>query len=295
MNQKMKKNILEIIPAILGVFLYAASYRIIIVPLHLFGGGFTGIAQTILTILNDFTGTTFSSNFDFTGLLLLFLNIPLFYIAKNILSQAFLIKSIICILFQSLFMTIIPVPSSPIINDTLTCILVGGSLAGLVVGLTLHYGSCGGGTDILGLYLTSIHPGFSVGKLSLALNSCIYLFCAVHDNYQLAIYSIIFSFIASLVMDKIHYQNIMTCTFIVTKNLLVKDHIFETINRGCTIWKGFGGYRNEPLYIIMTVVSKEESNLLKKTVLHIDPQAFVTFQDHSTIQGNFSKRFDRSS
>lgn len=74
----------------------------------------------------------------------------------------------------------------------------------------------------------------------------------------------------------------------------MKDHIFETINRGCTIWKGFGGYRNEPIYIIMTVVSKEESNLLKKTVLHIDSQAFITFQDHSDIQGNFSKRFDRS-
>ena len=44
----------------------------------------------------------------------------------------------------------------------------------------------------------------------------------------------------------------------------------------------------------MTVVSKEESNLLKKTVLHIDSQAFITFQDHSDIQGNFSKRFDRS-
>ena len=292
MNQNIKRNLLEIIPAILGIFLYAVSYRIIIVPLHLFGGGFTGIAQTILAILNDFTGITLSS--DFTGLLLLLLNIPLFYVVKNILSQAFLIKSIICILLQSLFMTIIPVPSSPIINDALTCTLVGGFLSGLGVGLTLYYGSCGGGTDILGLYLTSTHPGFSVGKLTLALNSCIYLFCAVHDNYQLAIYSIIFSFIASLIMDKIHYQNIMTCTFIVTKSLLVKDHIFETINRGCTIWKGFGGYRNEPIYIIMTVVSKEESNLLKKTVLHIDSQAFITFQDHSDIQGNFSKRFDRS-
>lgn len=100
MNQNIKRNLLEIIPAILGIFLYAVSYRIIIVPLHLFGGGFTGIAQTILAILNDFTGITLSS--DFTGLLLLLLNIPLFYVVKNILSQAFLIKSIICILLQSL-------------------------------------------------------------------------------------------------------------------------------------------------------------------------------------------------
>ena len=139
MNQNIKRNLLEIIPAILGIFLYAVSYRIIIVPLHLFGGGFTGIAQTILAILNDFTGITLSS--DFTGLLLLLLNIPLFYVVKNILSQAFLIKSIICILLQSLFMTIIPVPSSPIINDTLTCTLVGGFLSGLGVGLTLYYGA----------------------------------------------------------------------------------------------------------------------------------------------------------
>lgn len=43
MNQNIKRNLLEIIPAILGIFLYAVSYRIIIVPLHLFGGGFTGV------------------------------------------------------------------------------------------------------------------------------------------------------------------------------------------------------------------------------------------------------------
>ena len=69
MNQNIKRNLLEIIPAILGIFLYAVSYRIIIVPLHLFGGGFTGIAQTILAILNDFTGITLSSAFKYSFVL----------------------------------------------------------------------------------------------------------------------------------------------------------------------------------------------------------------------------------
>ena len=59
MNQNIKRNLLEIIPAILGIFLYAVSYRIIIVPLHLFGGGFTAFKYSFVLCCQKYSQSGF--------------------------------------------------------------------------------------------------------------------------------------------------------------------------------------------------------------------------------------------
>ena len=48
MTKKVYSDILKMAGAILGVFLYAAAFRIILVPLNLYSGGFTGISQVPL-------------------------------------------------------------------------------------------------------------------------------------------------------------------------------------------------------------------------------------------------------
>ena len=62
--------------AIFGGFLFALSYRVVIVPLHLFSGGFTGISQIILSILQKIFHFSLPEEIDITGILLWCLNIP---------------------------------------------------------------------------------------------------------------------------------------------------------------------------------------------------------------------------
>ncbi len=292
MVRKMSGEAWKMFMAIVGVFLFAAAFRIFLVPLNLYSGGFTGVAQIILVILQGLFHITFPAGIDFTGIFLWLLNLPLFFLAWKIVSRTFFIKTIITVFLQSFFMSVIPAPAKPIIQDTLTCCLAGGVISGFGVGLTLKYGSSGGGSDIVGIYCAKRFPDFSVGKLTILLNAAIYAFSAVHHNLETAIYSMVFCYVSGIVMDRVHYQNIMTCATIITREPSICDSIIRDLNRGCTTWIGQGGYLKQPAHIIMTVISKYESRSLKRLVHQTDPGAFITFNDKMEIDGNFEKRFD---
>ncbi|MDY3918345.1 MAG: YitT family protein [Candidatus Limivivens sp.] len=292
MAKKAPSKAWKMAGAIFGVFLYAAAYRVILVPLNLYSGGFTGVAQIIQILLKELFHITLPPNIDFTGIFLWTLNIPLFFLAWKTVSRTFFLKTLVTVCLQSFFMSVIPAPETPLISDTLTSCLIGGAISGFGVGITLKYGSSGGGTDILGIYCAKNFPDFSVGKLTLLVNAVIYSFSALNDSLETAVYSIIFCFVASMIMDKVHYQNIMTCAMIMTNNHEIGDQIIARLNRSCTTWTGYGGYRKQPLLVIMTVISKYESRQLKQIVRKMDPGAFITFNDRMEVIGNFEKRFD---
>lgn len=294
MAKKASSEIIKMAGAIFGVFLYAAAFRVILVPLNLYSGGFTGISQVIMTLLEKIFHITFPSTIDFTGIFLWCLNIPLFFLAWKTVSRTFFLKTICTVFLQSFFMAVIPATQTPVVADKLVCCIIGGAVSGFGVGLTLKCGSSGGGTDILGIYCSKNFPDFSVGKLTLLVNAAIYTFGALNDNLETAVYSIIFCYVASVMMDKIHYQNIMTNAFIITRTNPenIGNHIISDLNRSYTTWNGTSGYTKEPIQIIMTLVSKYESQQLKAIVHEKDPDAFITFNDHMEIIGNFEKRFD---
>ena len=292
MNHKMYQSVSKLLLAMFGGFLYALSYRIILVPLNLYSGGFTGISQIILYLLERFFHLVPPSDFDLTGIVLWILNIPLLILCWKIVSRTFMLRTLATVLLQSACMALIPAPKAPLFDNMLTCVLVGGALSGFGVGITLISGGCGGGIDTLGIYCSKKFKSFSVGKVTLIVNSAIYLFSALTGSLEIAVYSIFYSLAASLVMDRIHTQNITSCALIVTKNSEFRERITHQLNRGCTVWEGTGGYKNESTHIIMTTVSKYEMRSLEKMVKESDPHAFITCTNGVDVTGNFEKRFD---
>ena len=278
--------------AMFGGFLFALGYRVIIIPMHLYSGGFTGIAQIILYLAEKVFHLVPPQNIDLTGIVLWILNIPLLILCWKIVSRTFMIRTLATVLFQSLCMVLIPAPEAPLFNNMLTCVLIGGAVSGLGVGITLISGGCGGGIDTLGIYCSKKMRGFSVGRISLLINCMVYLFGAVTGSLEIAVYSVLYSLVASMVMDRIHTQNITSCAFIITKKDEFSRQIIQRLNRGCTVWEGTGGYKNESTHIIMTAVSKYELRTLDKIVRDVDPDAFITCTDNVSVTGKFEKRFD---
>lgn len=292
MTHKTTDSIIKTITAIFGGVLFALSYRLFIVPLNLLSGGFTGISQLTLRLVSFLFHVSLPHNLDLTGILVWMFNIPLFFLVWKTVSKVFMFRTFLTVLVQSACMVWIPAPSSPVMDNPLTCVLLGGAVAGLGVGITLKNGGCGGGLDIVGVYCAKKFPEFSVGKLSLFVNGMIYLIGAVTNDLETAVYSVLFCFVECLVMDRIHDQNIMTQTMIVTQNEKFRDEIIHHLNRGCTIWEGMGGYNKSSTHIIMTTVSKYERRILDHKVQELDPNAFVTYQDGVSVKGKFEKRFD---
>lgn len=289
MKFKIKSEVSEYGIIIFGALLFAIACNFFIIPLDLYNGGVIGIAQLVRTFIVNSTGS-FSSGLDITGIINFLLNVPLLIVAYKSISRRFFLKTVVNVAFQTLFLTLIPVPVTPILTDMLAACLIGGIIGGVGVGLTLRCGGSSGGIDILGVYFTMRKGNFSVGRLSIGVNFLVYAICALAFELPVAIYSVIYSFCMALVVDKIHYQNINLTAMVFTKQKGVDKAIMNSLQRGVTYWKGNGSYTDEDTYIIVTVVSKYEESRVKKIVREIDPQAFIIFNEGMSVSGNFEKR-----
>lgn len=285
-----KEYAAQISKAISGTLLFSIGVNVFIVPAGLYNGGFVGIGQIIRTILVDILGLPFNS-FDIAGLIYYLCNIPLFFLAYRSISKRFFLNTLICVTFQTIFLTIVPSPSEPIVAEAITACLIGGILAGTGTGITLKYGASGGGQDILGIYYSYRKADFSVGKMTLLINICVYAVCAILFNVEVVIYSVIYTTILSLVTDKIHVQNIVAKVEIYTKvsPQIIQSYLADKLRRGSTVWQATGGYTNEPTNVIVTILSEYEFGLLQDAMQEIDPHAFIVHTADVGVVGDYAK------
>ena len=273
---------------ILGNFLYALGVNIFITPMNLYSGGVYGFSQLIRTFLNNYIPI---DNIDLAGIIYFILNIPLLFLAYKKIGKKFFINTLISVLIGNLFLTFINV-KEPILNDTLSNCIIGGMIAGFGAGLTLRAGSSGGGTDILGVYFVKNNSSLSIGQLNLLINVVLYSICALLFSLDTAIYSILFSAILSLAIDKTHSQNIKVNALIFTNNYEIAKAINKRLIRGSTSWEGKGDFTGQKKYVISTVISKYEENELKSIVNELDDKAFVIINSNIDTLGYVEKRLD---
>lgn len=290
MDKMLIKNLKTYAIIIAGAFIFAFGVNIFIVPVSLYNGGVIGIAQIIRTIASEIFHLPLPQNFDISGIINFILNIPLLLVAYKSISKKFFLRTVLSVVSQTIFFTLIAIPKEPIIDDILAACLIGGIVSGVGMGITLKAGGSGGGIDILGVYFSKKYSDFSVGKLGIIINGVIYIACAVLFEIPIAIYSVIYAVFYSLIVDKIHYQNINTTVMIFTKKDNVQEKIMSEMGRGVTYWKGNGAYTEENTAILVTVISKYEIPQIKRIIHEKDPKAFIIFNEGMSVSGNFEKR-----
>ena len=285
-----EKESYKLFMVILGGFIFAAGVNLFIVPLNLYSCGLIGIAQIIRTILIEIVHLPLPTDFDVAGIINFVMNIPLFVMAYKVISRKFFIKTVLCVLAQTIAFSFVMIPKQPILDDVLASCLIGGVITGFGIGIALRSGGSGGGLDILGIYFARKFKNFSVGKLNLVVNAVVYLICAFLFTVPTAIYSILFMACFSLMLDRTHYQNINMTAMIFTKNKDVQQAIMKETGRGVTYWDGAGAYTDTETRVLVTVINKYEEEQLQRIVDHLDPKAFIIFNEGPTVSGNFEKR-----
>lgn len=286
-NHALHSRWMRVVMMVLGSLLAALSVNLFIVPQHLYNGGVLGLCQLIRTLLDTQLGIRLAKA-DLAGILYLLVNIPLILLAWRVMGRTFVIKLIICTVTNSLFMTLLPIPAQPIIDDALTTCLLGGILTGFSAGLILTCGGSLGGLDIVGLYLTK-RRGISIGQISIYFNVALYILCLILFDAQTAIYSAIYSVMVSSVLDRMHRQNITVQVLIITKDQHspVPQYIMENLERGVTCWEGRGAYTGEAVQVMYVCLNKYEIDSLQQAVHKMDPHAFFVVQEGVHTGGNF--------
>lgn len=273
--------------AVFGTLLSAIAINTFIVPQNLYASGVLGMCQIIRTLLARI-GIT--APFDLAGALYMLVNLPLIVLAWRNFGRKFVIMMIICVASNSLFLSLVPTPATPIIEDTLTSCMLGGIINGFACGLILTCGGSTGGLDTVGMYMSKKGKG-TVGKFALVFNALLYVSCAVLFSLPVALYSAIYSVFCSLFIDRLHQQNIAVQVLVFTKEKgpELQHFIMEKLERGVTYWTGYGGYTDQPLQVLCVCLNKYEIATLRQMVREVDPSAFLIIDEGVQTTGNFER------
>lgn len=279
----------DVVKVIIGSVMFAYAVNVFIVPNNLYTGGVLGIAQLIRSIIIDVFKVNIT--YDFSGILYYLINVPLFFIAYKYISKTFVVRTIFAVTIQSLLLSVIP--TTPLLDDMIVNILVGGILGGAGIGIVLSSGGSTGGSDIIGLAIAKKHNNFSVGKLGIILNGIIYVIAGLMYGVEIMIYSIIYCVFESITIDRMHDQNICSTAFIFCKKnpKKINNFIKEDLGRDFTYWDAKGGYDDSRTYIIYTALTKYELLRLERYMKTYDDHAFMVKSEGVGIKGEFEKKF----
>lgn len=111
--------------AVLGSLIYSIGINYFVTPAGLYSGGFLGVGQIIRTLLITNLGLNFGS-LDVAGLIYFALNIPVYLIAFRSISGHFGIKSLLCTICNTAFLSLLTPPAEPILYDVLASSILGG-------------------------------------------------------------------------------------------------------------------------------------------------------------------------
>lgn len=203
----MKAGWVRLALAVLGSLIYALGINLFVTPLGLYTGGLMGFCQLLRTVI--LTALHISSlPLDLAGIIFYAINVPLLAVAWKSMGPIFFRNTVICATTYTLFVSLVPVPAQPLVDDILTSCLLGGVISGVGTGLVLTCGCSGGGLDALGLHLSRKGAKFTIGQFNLVFNAVLFLLCGLLFDVSTMIYSILNTIFQAVAIDRAHQQSV---------------------------------------------------------------------------------------
>lgn len=285
MSKIINKEFYKVISirSFLIVLLGSISASIAINLFYKSGGLYSlGITGLSMIVSNQLEQTTFNFGMSFW---MIILNLPLMILSVKTLGKRFTVHTILSIVMVSILVRIIP--EVILLKDVLLNVLVGGIFFGIGVTLTLKSGGSMGGTDILSLYF-SFRRELSIGQLALMMNAFVALLAGLQANVEVALYTVMASFISSTIIDKFHTRYKKLRLDIVTEkgDELAKE-IMSRVRRGITKVNATGLYSGREKELLIIIITSYELVHLNEAIAKVDPNAFLSISDCKRIVGNF--------
>lgn len=271
--------------AVIAAVIFAVNIKTFVRAGGLYPGGFNGLTLLIQGIFREFAGMEIPYTLINVALNAIPVLIGLKYIGIK-----FTLSSCVVIILSSILTDLIP--SQPITYDPLLISIFGGLINGFVVSLCLIGNTSSGGTDFIAIYFSEKN-GQDIWNYILCGNAVILVAAGLLFGWDKALYSIIFQFTSTQMVQMLHQRYKKHTLFIITRH---PDEVYEEISKlshhSATRLDGTGCYSGDNTAMIYSVVSREEAKLLVKKVAEVDPQAFVNIIKTDFINGRFYYKTD---
>lgn len=278
----MVRELKRILLVTLGAFIMAFNLKSFVHTGGLFPGGFAGITLLIQQSADQFLGMKLAYSLIYVPI-----NMLPIYIGIKYLGKTFTIYSMYEIILSSILTDLIP--ETVITYDVLLVAIFGGILNGAAISLCLVAGASAGGTDFISIYMSE-KKGIDAWNYILMFNVCILATAGVLFGFDKALYSIIFQFCSTQVIQVLFkkYQK-HTLLIITSQPDAVYGKIKVLTHHDATHFKGIGCYQGVERDMLYSVVSSDEVNIVINAIRETDPKAFINVMKTEMIDGRFYK------
>lgn len=250
---------------------------------NLLPGGFTGITILIQQIAQAYLGVTLS--FSLVNLLLN--AIPVF-ISFKFIGKKFTIYSCIVIVLTSVLTDALPALS--ITYDILLISIFGGLVNGAVISMCLFADATSGGTDFIAIFLSE-RFGIDAWNYILIGNAAILLIAGYLFGWDRALYSIIFQFTSTEILQSCYKRYKKNTLFIITDCPEKVARVISKYTRhGATNFSGLGTHKKESRTMVYSVVASDEVKKVVSKIKQLDESAFINVIKTEQLEGQFYRR-----
>ena len=274
-----KETIIDGVSLVIGIFLYAICFNLLLNPNDLVVSGFSGLA-IIMERLLGWNPSVFLYATNIVLLTICFFMLGVETTKRNILGS--LLYPLMLIISKPITDVI---ASTFIIEDFYLIILIAIILYGVSSGLIYRSGYTTGGSDII-MQIINKYMNISESKSMVFANVLIIIAGMFVFGVTNGIYSFIILAASTYFVDKLYGISDSKLFYIYTrKNRKITKLILEEFETGFTSIPSKGGYSHKKGILTMCVVANHDYYILKKRILEIDPDAFIVTTECYEVSG----------
>ena len=278
-----KNKVLRVLMCMAAGLIMSFNIRSFVRSGDLLPGGFSGLSILIQNIFGRLLGISFPY-----GPIYVLLNIFPVILSFRKIGKRFTVYSCITIAIVAFLTDFIPV--FEITSDVLLISVFGGLINGIAVSLCLNAGATSGGTDFISIYFSEKFK-IETWNYILLFNVFVLVCDGFLFGWDKALYSIIFQFVSTQVVNAMYKRYRKDTLFVVTEH---PKEIAELINRltnhGATRMNAEGMYEGNKKSLIYSVIDSEELKHIMEEIRKADPDAFINAIRTDRISGRFYMR-----
>lgn len=279
-KEEWQKHVTSLVCVLIASLIMSVNIKSFVRAGNLIPGGFTGLSLLLQRAANDFMGISLPYSF-----INIALNAVPAFIGFKMIGKKFTSYSVMMIILNSFLVDLIPV--TPITYDPLLVSVFGGILNGLAIVIALYGKASSGGTDFIAVYLSNKlkKPSWN---FVFGINIVILTTAGLLFGFEEAMYSIIFQFVSTQIIERFHQRDQKATLFIVTnKAELLEQELMSFTHHGVTRIEGQGCYLKENKAMLYTVVGADEVKDVIHLLKELDSSVFVNIVKSEGVTGRF--------
>jgi len=277
--KQLRREALNALLIVLGILSAAMGLKGFLLSSNFIDGGVTGVSM----LLAKLTAAPLS-------VWLPLVNAPFVVVGYRQMGRAFAVRSALAIGGLAGALATIHVPD--VTPDLLLTAVFGGLFIGGGIGLAVRGGAVLDGTEIAALLISKRSHLLKVGDVILLFNVVLFLAAMSVLGIEPALYSILTYVTAARTLDFVIYgvEEYTAITIVSSQSVAIRERITGELERGVTVYRGYGGLTGAEQQILYCVVTRLEIGKVKAIVHALDEHAFIVSHVLADAEGGVVKR-----